>query len=932
MAVSTARSPGGGLILAMLLPLAALPAADPTSSQPSSRVVSPEESIYQQALESYRSGNFPQAVAALEKGVQKFPNNAGLFSLLGWSQMRMSNLASARLAFESATRLNPRSADAATGLGYVSLRQKRSEDAAEHFVLATQLDPKSTEAWKGLGMARRNQEDRKAAQAALRQALVLSPSDAEAKSLLDQVEGPSGVLEEKRRQGPVPASVPVRMVSRAGRAKLEIKMGEKYRPLFIKGINLGTALPGKFPAEFPDEPALYRRWFDQMGELGANVVRLYTLHPPSLYRALKEHNEAKPAQKLWLVQGVWTELPQDDDYDSAAFMEGFRDEIFRVIDAVHGNLEVPARPGHAHGVYDVDLSEDLLAYLLGREWEPYSVVAYEKMRPGANRFEGTYMKAAGARPFEVWLASICELTAKHETERYRWQHPVGYVSWPTLDPLRHVTEATAAEETELRRKRGEKLSEPILEYDNDAVDIDAMHLSATDRFAAGFFASYHAYPYYPEFMLLDPEYSKAKDAQGPSNYFGYLKDLKSHHRDQPVIIAEFGVPSSRGIAHLQPQGQNHGGHNTVEQGEIDARLFRNIHDAGLAGGILFSWMDEWFKRNWLVMAYEVPADRNPLWLNALDAEQNYGLLAAWPGKPKAKIALDGGGSDWDNLGHIYIDDKGSSGPAKGGTSTRLQGLRATSDEAYLYLRLDLSGWKAKDWNGKQFWIGVDTYDVTLGDHRFPQVDVTSPIGMEFLIQLAGPKSRILVDRPYDLFTNRNRRPYHSVENRNADFIDIFVYCNRDRLGRDGTFYPPQGYSRSPLRRGSLDPASSDYDTLADWIESPDGGFIEARIAWGLLNVTDPSSLQVVHESAPRTGPVATRRTEGFRFHVLALQEKGKSLMVTDRFPRNTRPAAADFPVYRWPAWEEPTYHLEVKDSYGILKEALKAIPTYDASK
>ncbi|MCI0407946.1 MAG: tetratricopeptide repeat protein, partial [Acidobacteria bacterium] len=175
MAVSTARSPGGGLILAMLLPLAALPAADPTSSQPSSRVVSPEESIYQQALESYRSGNFPQAVAALEKGVQKFPNNAGLFSLLGWSQMRMSNLASARLAFESATRLNPRSADAATGLGYVSLRQKRSEDAAEHFVLATQLDPKSAEAWKGLGMARRNQEDRKAAQAALRQALVLSP-------------------------------------------------------------------------------------------------------------------------------------------------------------------------------------------------------------------------------------------------------------------------------------------------------------------------------------------------------------------------------------------------------------------------------------------------------------------------------------------------------------------------------------------------------------------------------------------------------------------------------------------------------------------------------------------------------------------------------------------------------------------------------------
>ena len=34
----------------------------------------------------------------------------------------------------------------------------------------------------------------------------------------------------------------------------------------------------------------------------------------------------------------------------------------------------------------------------------------------------------------------------HETEYYRRQHPVGFASWPTLDPLHHPTEATAAEE------------------------------------------------------------------------------------------------------------------------------------------------------------------------------------------------------------------------------------------------------------------------------------------------------------------------------------------------------------------------------------------------------------------------------------------------------------------------------------------------------
>jgi len=508
---------------------------------------------------------------------------------------------------------------------------------------------------------------------------------------------------------------------------------------------------------------------------------------------------------------------------------------------------------------------------------------------------------------------------------------VGYVSWPTLDPLHHPTEATAAEETAIRRHRGEKLSEPILEYDNDGVDIDSMRLRATENFPGGLFAAYHAYPYYPEFMILDPEYAKARDREGTSRYFGYLQALKAHHRDQPVVIAEFGVPTSRGIAHLQPEGQHHGGHNAVEQGKIDARLFRNIHDAGLAGGILFSWMDEWFKRNWLVVTYESPAERKPLWLNALDPEENYGLVAALPGRPSWKIVLDGRGEDWNGVTPLYKDDRDERGGTPASPSDpfhHLRGFRVTSDESYLYLRLDLEGGHGRlNFDTERYWIGVDTYDPRLGDHRFPRaVDATTPIGMEFLIQFAGSRSRILVDRPYDLFTMRNRRPYRSVENRNGDFIEIEVYTNRDRYGRDGTYYSPRGYSRSPLRRGSMDPSSPDYDTLADWIESPRGDFLEARIAWGLLNVADPSSLQVIHEEAPRTKLAGTRTTDGFRFHLLALRGKGNSPLVEDRFPHSAHPSLTDFPVYRWAGWEEPRYHLALKDSYGILQKALKDIP------
>ena len=39
---------------------------------------------------------------------------------------------------------------------------------------------------------------------------------------------------------------------------------------------------------------------------------------------------------------------------------------------------------------------------------------------------------------------------------------------------------------------------------------------------------------------------------------------------------------------------------------IDARLTREIREAGAAGWILFAWLDEWFKKNWIVIEYEIP--------------------------------------------------------------------------------------------------------------------------------------------------------------------------------------------------------------------------------------------------------------------------------------------------------------------------------------
>jgi hypothetical protein len=90
--------------------------------------------------------------------------------------------------------------------------------------------------------------------------------------------------------------------------------------------------------------------------------------------------------------------------------------------------------------------------------------------------------------------------------------------------------------------------------------------------------------------------------------------LHEAHR-LPVLIAEFGVPGSRGLTHKNPFGWNQGFLSEDEQGKIISRLFEDIMAEKLLGGLVFTWQDEWFKRTWNTVDYDNP-DRRPYWSNA----------------------------------------------------------------------------------------------------------------------------------------------------------------------------------------------------------------------------------------------------------------------------------------------------------------------------
>src|SRR6185437_6652876 len=135
--------------------------------------------------------------------------------------------------------------------------------------------------------------------------------------------------------------------------------------------------------------------------------------------------------------------------------------------------------------------------------------------------------------------------------------------------------------------------------------------------------------------------------------------------------------------------------------------------------------------------------RKRMWLNALDAEENYGVVAMRAGVKGASPIIDGDSADWRGRPVLYSAPT-TAAPAP----LRLKSFRVAHDEAYLYLRLDVG---AIDWKRANYQIGVDTYRRDLGDTRLPG-GFKSPVGLEFVIDLAGPaSSQVLVDHPYNLY-------------------------------------------------------------------------------------------------------------------------------------------------------------------------------------
>jgi len=628
--------------------------------------------------------------------------------------------------------------------------------------------------------------------------------------------------------------------------------GERYVPFVIKGINLGVAVPGTFPGEMAATRAEYTQWLKDIKEAGFNTIRVYTLHFPRFYEVLDSFNVANPNNPIYLIQGVWLEDELTGYNNDLYFLSPyFVNEMRENVDCLHGNKTIASRLGKAYGTYNKDVSKWVMGYIMGREVSPDEILTTNTAHSSSNSYQGSYLSLGGVKASEVFATRSLDSLLIYEQQNYQTQRPVCFSSWPTLDPLKHPSEVGTQE---------------------DVASLDFSTMDYT-KAKAGFFISYHAYPYYPDFVSRDSAYVNVTDDQGPNSYLGYLSALKSYYKNIPLLIAEFGVPSSWGVAHYAQSGMNHGGEDELEQGKDNVRLLQTILEANCAGGMQFAWIDEWFKNTWICDPFDFPIDNRVMWQNVCSAEQNFGLI----GFKRGDFSL----LPWETFS----------------VTSPVKEIKAGIDYSYFRMQLPL---RESFSNLDTLWVALDTYAASLGETKLI-TGQTIPTGAEFLLRITNDAADLFVTEAYDLYgdwhhVSAPEQLYHSIATSGKPWK--LVRWKNNQANPD-----IQYIGHMQVNRLNLPPSSKDAVTFKN-------DTVNIKIPWTLLQFINPAYKEVMHDNRATTTVTEDTISDGISVSVLY---KNQLMNTSTRF--------------NWDSWNNFNNVVSYKkDSYIYEKDQLKTMP------
>lgn len=618
-------------------------------------------------------------------------------------------------------------------------------------------------------------------------------------------------------------------------------------PFFIKGVDLGSSYPGKWSTEYSVDKETYLRWFADIKEMGANTIRIYSIYSEDFYEAFYEFNNDNP-EPLWLIQGTRIDdytLNNRLDATHEKYLGQLTQNSIMAVDVIHGRRKITLNKKGvcSSGDYTNDVSPWVIGYIIGDDWESTTVAYTNEMKNHLNAwtaYEGEYMCAKeGSSPFEVVLAMVGDRVLKYESTKYKTQRLIAFSNYPITDPFIY--------------------SEEIEKYFTKIDKIDVENIVCTDKVVSGHFASYHVYPYFPDFLRYFDDWTSLgiskeeyNDKEGSINtYRAYLTALKKHH-SIPVVIAEFGTSTARTMFYQETnKGRNAGRLTEKEQGQVLKRSYEDIVASGMNGACVFSWYDEWCKRTWNTM-HAVDLTRNVFWSDFQTGEQFFGILTFDPGEKKSVCYVDGDVSEWNKKDVAIKED--------------LE-LSVKYDEKFIYFLVKKEN---LDFESETLYIPLDITPKS-GSNYCEEYGIKFDRDADFMIVINGSEnSRVLVHErynalrstyssilyKYNTYEKKRIPPKNAPEFEQIELIlekvkyeDVFIdehfVIRMQAQGNDevlANLRNPITFETGKLLYGNANPESPDFNSLADFCSG--GDYIEIRLPWQLLNFADPSKMQI----------------------------------------------------------------------------------------
>ncbi len=667
-----------------------------------------------------------------------------------------------------------------------------------------------------------------------------------------------------------------------------INKGGTYENFIIKGVDLDASIPGHKYTDFAIDEETYLRWFSLISEMGANTIRIYTIMNDTFYDALYKFNTSNE-KPLYLLQGLWvTDYANNSSYDALSnqFKGMLQQDAYNAVDIIHGRKNLPTSKVRGSGIYRSDISEWVLGYILGLDWNAKAIAYTDNINKGKEGYIGEYFYTSQkASVFESMLAEIMDKTVEYESKKYKQQRLISFMNNPSTDPFEYDY----------------KIAIQIDKY----ASLDFEHIVATNRLESGYFASYKLFEFCPQFIkhFSERELSRLKDIvpyiDSTAPYYGYLELLGRYHT-MPVVIAGYGFSSARGSSQIVNNGSlPKGGLTENDQAEALASTYFDIIDAGLSGAIITSWQDVWAQRSSNTM-HAVDITRASEWSDYQTSDQFYGLLSFDPGDDKSICYVDGDISEWSKH-DIIINSNDMS-------------LSAKYDEKFIYLMIK----KENLVNSDTLYIPIDITPKT-GSNYCEEFKIKFDRNSDFILNINGEQnSRLLVHERYDilressLYTLKKKDPFIDIPPKDTPvFNKIYMIATgkkiKENLILDVETYDYEElyglYESGLLKHGNANPSSEDYNSLADFIIK--GNYIEIRIPWQLLNFSSPSRM-MIHDDYYENYGVENLKIKKIYFGVA----EGKKYM-----PR------IEMSALKLKGWKStPTYHERLKKSYYVMQK------------